>query len=113
MMNVLLLETLALWNGLSSGIQVGICMLDSSISERFFAAVAAILFLSHLALSALIYLWRDDFLIFDSNLKTPANHSGDTESSSTRKSSGPGGYHQSIDPESSQFVIDDDNEAEL
>jgi len=113
MMNILLLETLALWNGLSGGIQMGVCWIDSSMSERFFAAISSILFLSHLVLSALIYLWRDDLLIVAPSVKASYGHRHIAESPDRPDSNAQGNYHQSSDPEASQFVIDDDNEAEL
>mmetsp|Transcript_12192 Transcript_12192/g.22598 ORF Transcript_12192/g.22598 Transcript_12192/m.22598 type:complete len:240 (+) Transcript_12192:55-774(+) len=62
MMNVLLLETAALWNGLAGGIQVGICVIDGGMAERFVSVIVMIIFLAHAALTLMTFLWKDDLV---------------------------------------------------
>jgi hypothetical protein len=59
-MNVLLLETAVLWGQFSGGL--GVCLLNGGTAERFVSALAGILCFSHLCMTLLASVWREDLL---------------------------------------------------
>lgn len=65
MMNVLLLQTAALWGDLAGGLNITngtICIVEASTSERFIAVVSTLLFIVHLALTGMVVFWRNDLV---------------------------------------------------
>jgi len=72
MMNIMLLQTAALWGDFSGGITFSsvatsgattqLCVIPPGSAERTVTAFCTIILLVHIALSVLIIIWRDDLL---------------------------------------------------
>ncbi|GBG26007.1 Hypothetical Protein FCC1311_022272 [Hondaea fermentalgiana] len=121
MMNVLLLQTAALWGDFANGLQMSygnICIIDGSASERFVSVITTLLFLVHLALTGLVIFWKQDLLRGVSS-RGHQHQAPDYEAVQSPIGAGSLGqsYQNGLSPggrgstrPKQQFVIDDDDE---
>lgn len=134
MMNVLLLETAALWGDLAGGLSSSVfpegqlCVFTSGSSEKFVTVLSTIIFLVHIILSGLIILWKDDLLHANSyrsyGMPTDFNNGGNKPGAAGSVNGHHGhmdtdGYHASnsnsihvpaANSAQHEFVIDDDDD---
>jgi hypothetical protein len=85
-MNVLLLETAVLWGQFSGGL--GVCLLNGGTAERFISVLAGILCFSHLCMTVLASVWREDLL----NSGLPLHNLGSAEPGGAARRK-PAGHH--------------------
>mmetsp|Transcript_20469 Transcript_20469/g.24806 ORF Transcript_20469/g.24806 Transcript_20469/m.24806 type:complete len:145 (+) Transcript_20469:174-608(+) len=125
MMNVLLLQTAALWGDFAGGMNLlpGLLQGVSGRAERAVSAFATINLIGHMGLSYLVFIWKQELIGLGSFPEGPMG--GAFPSSTPTRTGGytgigsseTAGYQTSGDSRSAQtaeFVIDDSNsDAEL
>jgi len=135
MMNVLLLETAALWGDMASGLEVEvssgtqICTITSGSSERFVTVLCSFVFVIHLVMTGLVVFWKDELVQsssfhsyggLSSEFPGYQNNGRGYQQGHTEQHPGPPGsamkmssrHASNVDRNPRQFSIDDDDDEE-